>query len=367
MHIAVVTRNMCGGGAERVIAQLLGKWSEKGIKCSLVCMHPQAAFYTFPETTQCYDVPDFSENPNIDKIKKYKHLRKLLKQIKPDVVLSMPEEIGIYAVLAMLGSGIPMVVSERNNPWVMPNKKISRIARRMAYPFAKGLIFQTQQAAAFFPKSQQRKGIVLPNPLDASRLPPVYMGERKKTVVSAGRLENQKNFFLLIEAFALFYKTHPSYKLVIYGEGILRNELEAFAKERLPENAWCMPGQVSDLPQRIAKSGIFALSSDYEGVPNVLIEAMAVGTPCVSTDCAPGGAAELIKNRQNGLLVPVKDVKALADALSDMADKPENAMQMAQKAPDIRTALDADAVADRWRAYLTQCIKEQRKKYEDCN
>lgn len=355
MHIAVVTRNMGAGGAERVIAQLIGGWRGKGICCTLISMHPAKVFYKIPDGVEHYEIPQFSENLAVDKIKKYAQLRRLLKQQQPDMVLSLPEEIGVYVQAAMLGTGIPVVVSERNNPWVMPDKKITRILRRLVYPFVKGLIFQTKQAASFFPASQQKKGIVLPNPLDCSRLPAVYQGEREKVVVSAGRLAAQKNFPLLIEAFAQFRQKHPDYKLVIYGEGDKRKALEALAGEKLPEGSWSMPGRVDDLPKHIGKCGIFALSSDYEGVPNVLIEALAVGTPSVSTDCAPGGAAELIENGKNGILVPVGDANALAEGLCFMAEHSAEAAQMAAEAVKIRERLDAKKVTADWLEYLALC------------
>lgn len=358
MHIAVVTRSMGTGGAERVIVQLLREWQKKGHQCSLLCMHPQPAFYMIPEGISSYDVPTFARNGNVDKILRYKHLRKWVKESTPDIVLAMPEEIGVYVLAAMVGTGIPVVVSERNNPWVMPNKKITRALRRMVYPFAKGLIFQTEQAASFFPKRQREKGIVLPNPLDISRLPEVYRGEWEKTVVSAGRLEDQKNFPLLIEAFAKFYEEHQDYKLVIYGEGTKREALEALAESKLPKDAWSFPGRVDDLPERISRCAVFALSSDYEGVPNVLIEAMAVGTPVVSTDCAPGGAASLIANGKNGILVPVQSREALTQGLCYMVENPAEAAAMAEQAVNIRETLDAEKVALDWLDYFTQCIKK---------
>lgn len=358
MRIVVVTRNMGAGGAERVIAQLLRAWTDQGADCSLVCMHPGEDFYDVPQEVSRYDVPQLAENYNVDKLKKYAYLRKMLKKLRPDVVLALPEEIGIYVILAMLGTKIPVVVSERNNPWVMPDKRITRLLRRVAYPFARGLIFQTRQAASFFPARQQKKGIVLPNPLDLSRLPEVYHRQREKVVVSAGRLNKQKNFPLLVQAFAKFRESHPDYRLVIYGEGELRCDLENLAEKLLPQGSWSFPGRVEDLPRRISRCEIFALSSDYEGVPNVLIEAMASGTPAVSTDCAPGGAAELIENGKNGLLVPVGHVDALAQALSYLADHPEKTRLLAAEALGICRKLDAREVSVRWLDYLKETLKQ---------
>lgn len=360
MHITVVTRHMGAGGAERVIANLLENWSAQGIRCSLICMNPQSAFYTVPSAVTCYEVPDFSENRVIDKLKKYHYLRKLVCRLSPDMVLTLPEEIGVYVVPALAGTGIPVVVSERNNPWVMPDKKITRMLRKAVYPVTSGLIFQTEQAASFFPEKQQKKGIILPNPLDCDRLPEVKDALRKKTVISAGRLESQKNFPLLIRAFAAFHKTHPDYRLEIYGEGSQRQELEKLAGELLPENTWSMPGKTENLPEKMAESEIFALTSDYEGMPNVLIEAMAMGTPCISTDCAPGGAQALIDNGKNGMIVPVGDAAALAKGLSYLADHPKAAQALGEKASEIRQTLDSKTVSGQWLQYLEKTVRKKK-------
>lgn len=355
--IAFVTRVISSGGAENVLRQIINACVEQGMECTVFTVWKNTYSAKLPENVKVVELQQAGDGLK-GKFIQYRQLRKLIREEGCDLVLSMPEDIGIYVILAMLGTGIPVVVSERNNPWVMPDKKITRILRRLAYPFVKGLIFQTKQAASFFPASQQRKGIVLPNPLDCSRLPGVYQGEREKVVVSAGRLADQKNFPLLIEAFAQFREKHPDYKLVIYGEGSKRQALEALAAEKLPEGSWSMPGRVDDLPERIGKCGIFALSSDYEGVPNVLIEALAVGTPSVSTDCAPGGAAALIENGKNGLIVPVGDADALAEGLSYIADHPDEAARMAAEAVKIREKLDAEKVTADWLAYLNRCANK---------
>lgn len=349
--IAFVTRVLSSGGAEMVLGQIVNACARQGMECLLLTTWPNKTVPRFHPNVTVEELDD--AGPGLKgKWKQYAQARKRICGFGAELVLSMPEDIGIYVIPAMFGTGIPVVVSERNNPWVMPYKKVTRLLRRLVYPFAGGLIFQTERAASFFPSRQRKKGIVLPNPLDISRLPEVYEGQREKIVVSAGRLDDQKNFPLLMDAFAKFHENHGEYRLVIYGEGAKREELEKKAAETLPEGSWSLPGRVSDLPQRISRCGIFALSSDYEGVPNVLIEAMAVGTPSVSTDCAPGGAAALIENGKNGLLVPVGDAQALAQALSDMADHPEEAARMGREAVRIRESLDAHKVTAQWLNYL---------------
>lgn len=359
MHIAVVTKNMAAGGAERVIAQLINEWCAKGISCSLILLNKNDIFYSEHPDARIIEIGALSENRYVDKLARYRRVRKILRGIKPDVVLSMPEEIGVFVIAAMLGTKIPIVVSERNNPWVMPNKKATRIVRYLTYPFADGLIFQTEKAASFFTEAQQKKGAVLPNPLECSRLPEASFGGRRKEIIGAGRLEPQKNFPLLIKAFAKFYETHSDYKLVIYGEGSERRGLEKMAGELLPTGAWSLPGRDENLPCRIKNGSVFVLSSDFEGVPNVLIEAMAVGTPCVSTDCAPGGAAELIKNGENGLLVHVGDADALAEGLCFLVEHNDAALKMAKNAVAIREKLDSERVAEAWLNYLKKCASRK--------
>ena len=351
MHIAVVTKNMGAGGAERVISQLLKEWTKSGVSCTLICMHPGDVFYSVCEGVERYDVPKFSENYNVDKLLRYRHLRKVIRKMSPDIVLSLPEEIGIYVLGALIGTGIPVVVSERNDPWQMPNKKITRILRKLMYPFAKGIVFQTEQATEFFSPAIRKKGIVLPNPLDLTRIPQPHEGERKKVIIGAGRLVPQKNFRLLIDAFSDFYENHRDYKLIIYGEGYLRDELEEYAR-KLPHGVISFPGVSEHLLEEIKSASMFVLSSDYEGLPNVLIEAMAMGMPVAATDCRPGGAASLIDHGKNGMLVPMGDACRLSGAMKKLANDLDFANSVGKNALRIRECLNSEDVSKAWMEYL---------------
>lgn len=351
-NIVIVTKNMAAGGAERVIAQLLGKWCTKGCHCTLILLEKEEIFYKLPSNLKVYEIGKVHEQFYIDKILKYRKVRKLLKLIQPDIVLSLPEEIGIYVLLAMVGTKTPIVVSERNNPWVMPYKRISRVLRKMVYPRAAGVIFQTDAASFFFHESIRRKGIVLPNPLDLARIPRPWKGKRKKVIVTAGRLEPQKNQKLLIDAFAIVHKDFSEYRLLIFGDGSLRNDLENYAKEILIEDSYEFRGNSSHLLEEIKDASLFVMTSDYEGVPNVLIEAMATGIPVVSTDCAPGGAAALIKNGINGYLVPTGNVVPLIKVIRQQLSDPVNAEIMAHEALKVKQQFDATIVAEMWFDYL---------------
>ena len=342
---------MLGGGAERVIAQLSNYFVARGKECRIITLDKEEVFYTLDPRIAVCPVGMKSENKLLDKLQRYRAVRKMVLEDKPDLVLSFPEEIAVYVILALLGTGIPVYASERNNPWVMPDVKVTRILRTLMYPFAKGIIFQTKMAMSFFPESIRRKGIVLNNPVDVQRIPTQYRGEREKVIVAAGRLSAQKNFPLLLQAFAKFSGRHPDYRLRIFGEGELRQKLTALAESLGIADKTELPGRSSRLLEQMNSGAMFVLSSDYEGMPNVLLEAMCMGMPVVSTDCPSGGPRELIRHGENGLLVPVGDADALAEAMDRMADT-ACAAALADRAYEIREEMTSQDIFESWYRYL---------------
>ncbi|HWQ97066.1 MAG TPA: glycosyltransferase family 4 protein [Clostridia bacterium] len=350
--LMIVTHKMSGGGCERVIAQLLNCFARDGIECKLVTECGVPSFYDLPESVEQIYLT-FDQNLPARKIPKaYRKLRKLVKQERPDVVLAMPEKVNVWTVLYLLGTGVPVVVSERNDPHRHPESRVKRILRRLVYPFARGFIFQTKDASKYFSRAIQKRGVVLDNPLDTTRIPAPHAGERKRNVVAAGRLHEQKNFDLLIRAFARFYKTHHDYSLILYGEGPEKEKLQKLASSLGIAGAVELAGQSKTLLNDINDSGLFVLSSDYEGMPNVLIEAMACGLACIATDCPIGGVRSLLTSGENGLLIPVGDEDALLEALTKLADDESYAAWLGQHAAAIRSRLDETKVAKQWQEYL---------------
>lgn len=348
--IIIITKNMVGDGAERVIAQLSNYFVSQGKICKIITLNDDEVFYALDSRVQILPVGFKSHNKVLDKLMRYSVVRKMVRKEKPDLVLAMPEEIAAYVLPALLGTGVPMYVSERNNPWVMPDVKITRFLRDHMYPFARGVIFQTEMAKSFFPEPIQRKGVMLSNPVDAQRIPAQYQGEREKTVVAAGRLSPQKNMPLLLKAFAAFSQKHPDYRLRIFGEGELREELTELTKTLNIAEKVEMPGRSTVLLEKMNPCAMFVLSSDYEGMPNVLLETMCMGMPVVSTDCRCG-PRDLIEDGVNGLLVPVDDEKALCEAMEKLTD-PEYAKQLADNALKIREKLTSQEVFVSWYRYL---------------
>ena len=349
--IDIITRAMTSGGAERVIAQLANYFTEKEISCRIITTENGEVMYPLHEKIDIVAIGKKSNNKVIDRILRYKTIRSVVQKNKADVVLTMPEDTGIYAILALIGTGIPVYVSERNNPWVMPDVKITRLLRKVAYPFAQGIIFQTQMAKSFFPQYIQKKGVVLQNPVDATRIPEPYIGERKKVFSAVGRLEPQKNFPMLIRAFSEFHKREKDYKLVIYGEGRERINIENLIKELHLENSVSLPGRNKDVLNCINDCAAFILSSDYEGMPNALIEAMCMGMPVISTDCPSGGPREIIENEKNGLLIPVNDELRMTQAMFNII-KDGNSCLLGQNAYKTGKHLMDASVFEDWKNVL---------------
>jgi len=352
MHITFITRSMWAGGAERVIAELCKYLVKKKIKCNIITYDDAEVLYDLPASVKIFPIGECSKKKYLDKIMRYKKIREKIKELKPDVVLSMPEDIGIFVIPALLGTKIPVIVSERNNPLVMPWKKETRLFRKIFYPLASGFVFQTKEAASFFSKKIQTKGIILKNPLDLERIPIAWEKKRKKIIVGVGRLDKQKNFPLLIKAFSKFHLENNDYKLIIYGEGHLRKNLESLASSILPKGSYHFPGRKNNILDLIKDAKMFILSSDYEGSPNVLIEAMAMGMPVISTDCPSGGSSELIKNGINGILVPVNDHEKMAAEMKKLEENEEFLISLSKEAYKIREMHKDYKILESWRKYL---------------
>lgn len=358
INVIFVTYGMKFGGAEKVIATVANSLVSRGNTCNIITLINDECVYDLHKDIKVIPMLNKGGKPvGLDKFTAYRSLRAKVKALNPDVVIIMPEEISAKAVPSLLGIKAKIVVSERNNPWIMPNNKLNRALRKVFYPFVDGIIFQTQMASEFFSGILRKKGTIILNPLDTSRIPskePVQV--RNKTVVSVGRLAPQKNHKLLIDSFRDFYRFYDDYKLLIYGDGPLKNELMEHARANLYPDSYEFCGATNNVLEEIYDAGMFVMTSDYEGLPNALMEAMACGIPCISTDCPSGGPKSLIENRVNGILCKVGDRPSLVKAMCSIADEPDNAKQLGYRAMEIKTIADPEIITQEWEDYLRKVI-----------
>ena len=264
------------------------------------------------------------------------------------------QEPNFRMLCATRGLGIPTVVSVRNDPRREYAGTVGKAVGRYLMPRAEGCVFQTKEAMSWFSPSLQNRSTVIPNPVGDRFFAVGPEREDSQLVVSIGRLEEQKNQALAIDAFGSIARKYPKARFEIYGEGELRTALEARISESGLSDRIALRSKTTDVAGVLSKAAIFVLSSDFEGMPNALQEALATGVACVSTDCPCGGPRSLIENGKNGVLVPVGDEDALAHALDELLGDLSRRQALGQAAKKAAHELfSAQGVFDRWEDYLS--------------
>ena len=354
--IALYISSMRKGGAERVIANLAQYLDEKGYHVVLVTTHKAEIEYEVPETVKrILSEPDECELQGgriRNFLTRFRKLRRIWKEEKPDVIVSFIGKNNIMAILTSLGMGIPVAVSVRGEPGEEYYNGLLRFLARNLFRLADGVILQTKRCMEFFPKGVRKKAIILKNPVNPVFFREPYRGEREKTIVAVGRVDENKNHEMLIRAFAGIADEFPEYRLIIYGDGDKRSDLLKLTRELKLEDRISLPGNIDNGADAIYKTRVFVLSSNTEGMPNTLIEAMISGLTVVSTDCPCGGPAELIVHGVNGLLSPVKDVNAMKENLQYVLNDLHRADEMAHEASKTSDIYDVNLVYLEWVTYL---------------
>lgn len=346
------------GGSERVMVNLAEYFQEQKYDVILVTQYQREKEYCIsPKIRRVYSEPDASmlEGGRIRNFCiRFRTLRRLWKTYRPDVILSFLGKNNLMAVAAAAFLPIKVAVSVRGEPTMEYQGKFMQFIAKTVFRFADGVILQTEQAGQFFPRAVRRKSVILPNPLNPQFTERKVCANREDLIVAAGRLDENKNHVMLIHAFGRIAEEYPTVKLVIYGEGELRTKLEMLIAEKGLTDRISMPGNVNDIADRIGRARIFTLTSNTEGMPNSIMEAMALGIPVIATDCPCGGPATLIEHGVNGLLVPVGDAFALADAFRRIFEDREFEQKLRENARRITETLAPEQVNKKWEDYLNQ-------------
>lgn len=291
---------------------------------------------------------------------KIKSIRRLVKKGQYDACIAFQLDANVYSILACLGLKTKSVVCERNDPYKPGYYKL-----KMFYPlfrFADGAVFQLPGARAYY-KNIEVPVAIIPNPFVAkTNVRCASYDKREMIIASHGRLNIfQKRQDVLIDAFALLIKDYPDYKLQIFGgqmEGDTDEERLKTQIRRLGLVGKVELMGVSKKPQEDIKDAmVWVSTSDFEGISNALMDAMAIGIPCVATDCSPGGAAFLIKDKVNGLLVEKGNPVAVYKGIKYMIEHPQEADEMGRKALEIEDDLDSDKIAEQWDDYVQLICK----------
>lgn len=354
MKVLFAIPQLAGGGAERVTAALADEISRReGYEVHIaVYARDTAKDYHMAGPVIWHSLPD-GRKPWYRRIpEKIRFFRKTVQTVAPDFVVSLagPEVLTLLA-LGMRGYDVPLCLSERNDPQRYPKERHLRILRRWVYGLCDGLVFQTHEAMEYFPRVIRKKSVVIGNPLTGA-LPERYEGKREKRIVTACRLNAQKNLPLLLDAFSDLAQEFPEYTLDIYGEGPERERLTEKIEHMGLSDRITLRGFSDHIYDDIRRAALFVLPSDYEGISNSMLEAVALGVPTVCTDCPAGGARETIAHGVNGLLVPVGDRAALAEAMRRILRNDAFAEQISREGVKLRDHLSVSVIAQKWLNYL---------------
>jgi glycosyltransferase involved in cell wall biosynthesis len=369
MKVLLLTSSLTSGGAERVASTLANAWSSHGHQVSLMPTFSGRGecFYDLQRSVRVVylaDIAGMSGKGLLSRVARLVSLRRFIKDIEPDIVVSFLSNVNVAAVLATLNVSVPLLISERIDPFVMPISAMSRLARRILYPLANALVVQTKAVAKKYEASLWPWGkvIVIPN-----AVPDYFAALRRngtsaheKRLLAVGSLVERKQFATLIDVFAKLAESNPDWVLQILGEGPLRHRLQKQIDDLGLRERITLPGRTRDIGSYYAKSDAFVLTSQYEGFPNALLEAMAVGLPCVAFDC-PSGPREMSLDGTIAMLVPHDDRKALIEALQQVMQNKQLREQLGTAARDsVIARFSLHSVLRQWEALFEEVGANRR-------
>ncbi|SAK63940.1 glycosyltransferase family 4 protein [Caballeronia ptereochthonis] len=341
MKIFLLVSSMGTGGAERVAATLVNAWVARGDEVTLVPTFSgrSAMFYPLDERVRVIHLAERvpSRGSGLSRyLARVMALRALIRESRPDVLISFLPNVNVMTLLASRGLRIPVIACEHNNPSVDGRSRLWTILCRVFYPAARIVTVLTEGVVEPFRRMVPgvRTIVVMPNPLPNEVFELALAREERggrKRIVSVGRLTAQKQFDVLIDAFAAVAGERDDVDLWIWGEGSDRANLEAQIGRLGMGGRIFLPGTTDAMWRELSGARAFAMSSRYEGLPMALMESLALGVPCVASDC-PSGPRELTRDGQDGLLVPVGDREALTQALRRVVDDDSLCREMGRQA-----------------------------------
>ena len=356
-NILFIAPSLSFGGVAKMLAFVAESLNKRGHNISIVNLKGTANVTDYERNVSkdisVFDVSGIGRKNQILKI------RSIAKELSADVIVGFTEIPNGIARIVGFSLRIPSIMSERGDPertGVGKGLK-SKLVLKLINT-SRGGVFQTEGARDFYGKGLKKRGAVIPNPIFFNgEIPKIDYKNREKSVVSVGRLDNfQKRYDVMLDAFKLFSVKHPDYVLKLYGRGTDEELIKQWVEERELVDKVRFMGLTTQPMTDIAKEGMFLITSDFEGISNSLLEAMAVGLPCVSTDHTPGGARLLIADHENGLLAPVEDTTALAAAMCEFAEDEDLAAKCGKNAKDVVKCFDPEKIIDMWESYIFKII-----------
>lgn len=362
MRLLIYIHSLENGGAERVVANLANHWASLGWQVTVVTVAPHTQdFYALDRAVRriCLNLTGTRHNvlAGFWRTARRAHaLRRVLRALRPDVALSAMHTCNVILALAARGlPGLRAIGSEHNFPPKSPMGLIWETLRRHAYGHLTAVVALTHECASWLAQHSHARAIpVIPNPVswplprNAPRIDPAACCRPgRRILLGVGRLSVEKNFSALVDIFSRLAPGHLDWDLVILGEGPLRAALLAQTVAAGMDRRIFLPGSVGNMGEWYAQASLYAMSSDFEGFPNTLVEAMAYGLPAVSFDCDTG-PRDIIRHAIDGFLIAPGDVKAMESALNRLMRDRQLRSDFACRAIEARERFSMHKISGMW-------------------
>ena len=362
MNICFMVPSMGAGGAERTVSYLTKEFIKRGDLVSIITVFDDSFYEVDKEVLcKCIDIRGSSKLPRLMNriicgILRYRKVNQAINEIKPDIVFCILTDMAKYVINAK--RYYCLITSERTNPSILPKKVISQ--KKKIYRKSDGIVFQTNRAKAFFCNDIGDKGIVIQNAVSIETSK-VNRTTANKKFTAVGRLIDAKDYPTMIRAFYLFHQSYPDYILEIFGDGPNESDLKTLVEELELAQSVFLKGTVKGAIYSAIDSTAFLFSSKYEGMPNVLLEALALGVPCISTRC-PNGPEEIIQDGVNGFLTDVGNPESFCECMKYVVENPERRELVAKNGKKINGTNSISNISDQYHDYFVSVMKNQNRK-----
>ena len=353
------------GGAERVVSNLANEFVKTGIEVIVTTQWEGKDEFKLDERVKRIHVGLRPEDEKKNRLSKalcrVKYLKECIKEEKPDAVIAFTRKAIYRTLQAAKKIDTPVIIAVRTDPVGHYDMITDKLFIPMYFPRANGAVFQTEGQRDFFPEYIRKDSTIILNPVNPKYFDVERPAVREKTIVQHGRIVDFKNQPMLIDAFMQVHKKHPEWQLKIYGgdsfdgtQQILENKIKEYKAEEFIH----LMGGSDSLEKELPKCAVYAFSSDWEGLPNALLEAMALGMPIVATDCPCGGPATVMTDGKDGLLVPIKNADAMAEGLLKLVENEEFAEELGRNARSIKERTNGPFIIEQWKKYIDKVIED---------
>ena len=374
MRLLIYIHSLENGGAERVVSNLANHWASLGWQITVVTVAARMNdFYALDPAVKRISLDLADARPNllagiVRTLRRVRALRRVLRTVRPEVAIAAMHTANVVLAAAAWGlPGLCTIGSEHNFPPKAPMGILWETMRRHAYGRLSAVVALTQECAHWLTvHTRAHSVVVIPNavtwPLPAHPPcidPRTCCAPDRHILLGVGRLSAEKNFAALIGAFALLASRHADWNLVILGEGPGRAALEAQVRDTGLQGRVFLPGRVGNPGDWYSHAALYGMSSDFEGFPNTLVEAMACGLPAVSFDCDTG-PRDIIRHGLDGLLVPAGEAASFGAALDLLMGDDDLRHAFASRATQVRERFSMPKVAAMWEAlFANHCVRRQ--------